>query len=67
MDLIIAILLWIGCISAPNTYSSRAIDDYATTHDPTITSVMGDSTQQSIIWQQYGAAVPYVEIIPLYE
>jgi len=30
MEMLLAILLWIGCISAPNTYTQSTIDTYAT-------------------------------------
>jgi len=30
MEMIIAILLWIGCISAPNSYQQTQINDFTT-------------------------------------
>jgi len=62
MEMIIAILLWIGCISAPNSYQQTQINGFTTQHEQVITSVLSSEPQQAIIWQQYGAAVPYVEV-----
>jgi len=66
MEMLLAILLWIGCISAPNTYTQSTIDTYATDNEPAITYVMGDQSQQTQIWNQYGVAVSNVNIIDPY-
>ena len=63
MEMLIAILLWIGCITAPNTYTQAAIDNYSIINEPVITSVMNNPPQQIDIWQQYGAVVTEVSIV----
>lgn len=63
MEMLIAILLWIGCITAPNTYTQAAIDNYSILNEPVITSVMNDPPQQIAIWDQYSVAVIEVNIV----
>ncbi|MDZ4744980.1 MAG: hypothetical protein SGJ05_03145 [bacterium] len=63
MEMLIAILLWIGCISAPNSYTTQAIDNYATTNEVVVNSVLSSQAQQQVIWNQYGYAVPSVQVI----
>ncbi len=66
MEMLLAILLWIGCISAPNSYMQAQITDYSTQHEQVINSVMMDAPQQAYIWDQYGQLVPNVDIIDPY-
>ncbi|MDZ4744771.1 MAG: hypothetical protein SGJ05_02075 [bacterium] len=63
MEMILAILLWMGCISAPNTYQQSQIDAYTTQGQQVINSVLASQSQQEIIWQQYGAVVPTLDIV----
>lgn len=66
MEMLIAILLWLGCISAPNTYTDVQITDYSTQHEQVINSVMANPPQQEYIWNQYGELVPRVDVVDVY-
>ncbi len=63
MDLLIAILLWIGCISAPGTYTTTQIGDYKTANLSTINAVYQDPVTQNWIWTTYQGQVSQVRII----
>lgn len=67
MEMLLAILLWIGCISAPNSYHQLQIDAYSTQHQQVVNSVLTNPTQQIVVWQQYGALVPYVDVFDPYD
>ena len=62
-DMLLAILLWLGCISAPNTYTQPQIDVFATQNQVVINEVMSTPPKQEVIWQAYGPQVIYVEVI----
>lgn len=66
MEMLLAILLWIGCISAPNTYHQAQIDAYSTQHEQVIDDVMTNQQQQDVIWGQYGIVTTELEIINPY-
>lgn len=63
MEFILAVLLWIGCIQSPSTYTTSEIDAYRTTHLQLIEQVQSDSLLAAATWQQYGAATEEVKII----
>jgi len=63
MEMLLAILLWIGCISAPNSYYQGQIDSFSTQHQQVIGCVMESPPQQNYIWLQYGAATESVQVI----
>lgn len=67
MNMILAILLWLGCIQAPNTYTVQSIDAYAQQHQTVITDVLGNQPQQDVIWSQYGVVVGEVNVIDPYK
>lgn len=67
MEMLLAILLWIGCISAPNSYHQSQIDAYSTQHEQVVNSVLMNPPQQIVIWQQYGSQVPYVDVFDPYD
>lgn len=66
MEMLLAILLWIGCISAPNTYHQTQIDAYTVQNQPVINTVLDNEAQQMVIWQQYGVAATEIEVIEPY-
>lgn len=67
MDMIIAILLWLGCITAPNTYHIDQINTYATQQQPVINSVLTDPPLYDSVWYQYGSIVPEVDVYDPYQ
>lgn len=66
MEMLIAILLWLGCISAPNTYTQAAIDTYVNQNQPVINSVLESPTQQLWIWESHGSFVSEVDVTDPY-
>ena len=66
MEMLLAILLWIGCISSPNTYYQAQIDSYSTQHQQVVDSAMSNQVQREVIWQQYGIAATELEVIDPY-
>lgn len=63
MEFILAVLLWIGCIQSPGTYTTSTIDGYQATHQQLIEQVRSDSLLAAGLWQQYGAATEEVKLI----
>ena len=63
MEMLIAILLWLQCITAPHTYTVQQIDGYATTNAQVITAVYNAPPLCADIWQVYGPVVPMVDVI----
>ena len=63
MEFILAVLLWIGCIQSPGTYTTATIDDYRAAYQPLIQQVQSDSVLAAATWQQYGVATEQVKII----
>lgn len=66
MEMLLAILLWIGCISSSNTYYQTQIDAYSTEHEQVVGSVMSNQAQQEMIWQQYGVAAQELDVFDPY-
>lgn len=66
MEMLLAILLWLGCITAPNTYYQPQIDSHANQNQEVINGVMASPTQQEFVWSQYGAATENVQVIDPY-
>lgn len=62
-EIVIAILLWLGCIESPGSYSATTIGAYQYQHQPFINYVQTDSILSATIWQQHGSAVEEVKII----
>jgi hypothetical protein len=63
MEFILAVLLWIGCIQSPGTYTTSEIDSYRYDHRHLIEQVSADSLLVAATWHQYGAATEEVKII----
>ncbi len=63
MDMLIAILLWLGCIQAPNTYTPIVINGHIVDNASAVNAVLSNQAQQGIIWTQYGNVVPTVQIV----
>ena len=66
MEMLLAILLWLGCISAPNTYNQSQIDTLESQNQVAISGVMASPTQQAYVWSQYGAVTENVQVIDPY-
>lgn len=66
MEMLIAILLWLGCISAPNTYTQASIDTYVNQNQLVINSVLESPTQQLWIWTSHGSYVSEVDVTDPY-
>ena len=67
MEMLIAILLWLGCIQAPNTYTTSVIDAYTLQNQTVINTVLADQVQQDIIWNHFGVAASEIDIINPYQ
>ncbi|MDZ4744657.1 MAG: hypothetical protein SGJ05_01495 [bacterium] len=63
MQLLLSILLYLGCISAPNSYQLPQVNTYANQHQAFINSVYTTPPLQDYIVQQYGAAATTIEVI----
>lgn len=49
MEMLLAILLWLGCITAPNTYYQSQIDSFESQNQAAIDGVMASPTQQAYV------------------
>ena len=67
MEMLLAILLWLGCVTAPNTYYQPEIDSYANQNQAAINGVLASPSQQAYIWSQYGAATENAQVIDPYK
>lgn len=67
MEMLLAILLWLGCITAPNTYYQPQIDAYESQNQAAINGVLASPSQQAYIWSQCGAATENVLVIDPYK
>ena len=67
MEMLLAILIWLGCITAPNTYYQDQITAYSNQNQAAINSVMESPPQQEYIWGQYGALTENVQVINPYK
>jgi len=66
VEMLLAILLWLGCITAPNTYYQSQIDSFESQNQAVIDGVMASPTQQAYVWSQCGAATENVQVIDPY-
>ena len=63
MEVLIAVLLWLGVIEPNGTYTSAGIDERAQLHSSAIASVVSDSIASSYLIETYGAAATSVDIV----
>lgn len=63
MLFLLSVLLWLGVISSPETYTTVQIDTLEYQYQPVIQSVQANPPLADSIWNQYGAAAEEVKII----
>jgi len=63
MGMLIAILLWLQCITAYNTYTTHQIDAYAAANTQVINAIYNSPPASADIWEIYGPVVPTVDVI----
>ncbi len=63
MEVLIAVLLWLGVVEPNGTYSSVWIDETAQLHSGAIMSVVSDSVATSYLTETYGAAAASIDIV----
>lgn len=62
MELIIAILLWMGVVRPGDVYTQPEFDQLVVSHQPVIQSVLADPVQQQLVWSAVGSNEPDVVI-----
>jgi hypothetical protein len=63
MELLIAILIWLGVLTSGQTYTNEAYQQYLQQNSQQISNVIGDSVLQQDVWNASGSSVPTVIII----
>ncbi len=62
MEMIIAILLWIGVMTSPGHYTQAQYDRMVQENEPTINQVLSDPELSNEVWATKGGEVPGVII-----
>lgn len=62
MDMIIAILLWMGVVHTGSTYSQAEFNELVNVNQPVIDAVLADPVQQEMVWATVGTREPDVII-----
>lgn len=55
MDLIIAILVWIGVLSPGGRYTQQEYDQLVMANEPVVSSVIANTDLQNDVWEAVGA------------
>jgi hypothetical protein len=62
MELLIAILIWLGVLTSGQTYTNEAYQQYLQQNSQQISNVIGDSVLQQDVWNASGSSVRTVII-----
>lgn len=64
MDLLIAILVWLGCFHANTEYTESEMEMELSNHQAAVELILDDPSLQEIVWDSCGIIVPTISIKP---
>ena len=67
MEVLLAILLWLGLIQPDSSYTSEWIQEAAYNNNSTISAIAADTSATSQLLQTYGYATSSVDVVDVRE
>lgn len=64
MELLIAILVWLGCFKANGVYTASEMELNITNNYATVQAIINDPAMQAIVWETCGNTVSTITVRP---
>lgn len=64
MELLIAILVWLGCFEANGVYTASEMEMYIASNHAAVQAIINDPSMQAVVWETCGSAVASISVEP---
>lgn len=64
MELLVAILVWLGCFEANGTYTASEMEMYIASNHAAVQAIINDPAMQAVVWDACGSIVPTITVRP---
>ena len=64
MELLIAILVWLGCFHANEQYTESEMEQELATNQAAVNTILNDPSLQAMVWDSCGVIAPTITIRP---
>ena len=64
MELLIAILIWLGCFEANGVYTASEMEMHIASNHAAVQAIINDPAMQIVVWDSCGSIVPTIIVRP---
>jgi hypothetical protein len=62
MELLIAILVWLGCFEANGVYTASEMEMYIASNHAAVQAIINDPAMQAVVWETCGSTVATIVV-----
>ena len=64
MELLIAILVWLGCFEANGVYTASEMEMCIASNHAAVQAIINDPSMQAVVWETCGSAIASISVEP---